>query len=101
MPDATPLVLLHMSPLSGRMFDRIAPDLARDRQLVVPDRLGFGASDRLAAPLRFEEYARSTLDALDALGIGTFDVCGIHSGSCEAIELAVAHGGRVRRAAIV
>jgi len=41
-PAATPLVLLHMSPLSSRMFLAIAPLLARTRPVIVPDRLGFG-----------------------------------------------------------
>jgi pimeloyl-ACP methyl ester carboxylesterase len=95
------LVLLHMSPLSAQMFDRIVPLLARERLVVCPDRLGFGCSDRLPGPLPFPEYAAATLDALDAAGIGRFDTCGIHTGSCEAIELAAEHGDRVRRAVVV
>jgi pimeloyl-ACP methyl ester carboxylesterase len=98
---ATPLVLLHMSPLSSQMFRTIAPLLARARPVVVPDRLGFGDSDRLVERLVFEEYALATLDALDGLGIDSFDVVGIHTGSCEAIELAVANPGRVRRVGVV
>ena len=96
-----PLVLLHMSPLSGQMFDRIVPLLAPDRRVVVPDRLGFGRSDRLAAPMRLEEYALATLDALDAAGVDQFDVVGIHTGSTEAVELATGHAERVRRVGIV
>jgi pimeloyl-ACP methyl ester carboxylesterase len=96
-----PLVLLHMSPLSGRMFEAQIPLLGRDRLLVIPDRIGFGCSDRLAAPLAFPEYALATLDALDGLGVEEFDVVGIHTGSCEAIELATAHEARVRRVGVV
>ncbi|MGI9658653.1 MAG: alpha/beta fold hydrolase [Gaiellaceae bacterium] len=99
--DAVPLVLLHLSPLSGRIFETIAPLLAAQRAVVVPDRLGFGDSDRLVAPLEFEEYGLATLDALDALGVDVFDVVGIHTGSCEAIELAVTNPDRVRRASVV
>lgn len=95
-----PLVLLHMSPLSGHMFDKVLPALAADRLVVMPDRSGFGQSDRLAAPVAFEEYARATVDALDALGIEEYDVFGMHTGSCEAVEHAVAGPGRVRRAGV-
>ncbi len=98
---ARPLVLLHMSPLSSGMFRTIAPLLADRRTVIVPDRLGFGHSDRLRERLVFEEYALATLDALDALDVDVFDVVGIHTGSCEAIELAVAHASRVRRAGVV
>ena len=95
-----PLVLLHMSPLSGHMFDLVLPALAADRVVVLPDRIGFGQSDRLAAPAAFEEIAAATVDALDALGIGEYDVFGMHTGSCEAVEHAVAQPGRVRRAGV-
>jgi pimeloyl-ACP methyl ester carboxylesterase len=96
----TPLVLLHMTAQSARQFDRIVP-LLEDRPLVLPDRIGFGQSDDLAAPLPFEEYALATLDALDALGVGTFDAIGIHTGSAEAIELATSRPERVRRVGVV
>ena len=95
-----PLVLLHMSPLSGHMFDKVLPALAADRSVVMPDRSGFGQSDRLAAPVAFEEYARATVDALDALGIEEYDVFGMHTGSCEAVEHAVAWPERVRRVGV-
>lgn len=97
----TPLLLLHMSPLSGRMWNAVLPRLSADRLVVVPDRIGFGASDQLTAPMAFEEYALATLDVLDALDLPRVDVLGIHTGSCEAIELASGHAHRVRRVAIV
>ena len=45
-----PLVLLHMSPLSGAMFEPIVDLLAASRLVVAPDRIGFGHSDRFAEP---------------------------------------------------
>lgn len=95
-----PLVLLHMSPLTGRMFDHVLPALMPGRLVVLPDRIGFGQSDRLAGPVPFHAYADATADALDALGIGEFDVFGMHTGSCEAVEHAVARPQRVRRAGV-
>ena len=41
----TPLMLLHMAPLAGAMFDRVAPLLATDRLVIAPDRIGYGFSD--------------------------------------------------------
>ena len=95
-----PLLLLHMSPLSDA-WEGVLPMLANGRTVVVPDRLGFGDSDRLAEPIPFPEYARATLCALDQLGLDRVDIVGIHTGSCEAVELAVRHPERVRRLAIV
>lgn len=105
--DKPPLVLLHMSPQSSRMWDRVAPLLAVDRLVVMPDRIGFGDSDHVDRQLAFEEYADATMDALDALqalggaGLERFDVIGAHTGSCEVVELAVTRPQRVRRAGIL
>ena len=96
----TPLVLLHMSPLTGSQFDPIAPLLATDRLVVIPDRIGFGHSDRVSEPLSIVEHARATLDVLDALGIEQFDLFGGHTGSVEAVEMAVSYPDRVRRVAV-
>ena len=95
------LILLHMGPLSGRMFERIGPLLAAGRRVVAIDRIGYGASDALRRPLAFVEYAEATVDAIDALGIGTFDVFGVHTGSSEALCLASTLGKRIRRVAVM
>ena len=96
-----PLVLLHMTPMSSAMYDPLLPLFGRDRLVIAPDRLGFGFSDLPRRPLSMTEYAQSTLDALDALGVQSFDVLGTHTGSVEAVELAWAHPHRVRRLVLV
>ena len=96
-----PLVLLHMGLSSGRMYRHITPRLAARRRVIVPDRLGFGCSDHPRRGLSLGDYADATLEALDALGIGRFDVAGVHTGSCESIDLAVRYPDRVRRIAVV
>jgi pimeloyl-ACP methyl ester carboxylesterase len=98
---APPLVLLHMAPKSGAMFEKVVPGLVEHHRVLCPDRLGFGDSDRISAPLVFAEYAAVTLEALDGLGVEHFCAAGIHTGSCEVVELATAHPERVDRAAIV
>lgn len=93
-----------MAPLSSAMWERFAPLLASDRLVIAPDRLGFGASDRLSERRPLEAYAQATAQALDLAAPGAlahFDVLGIHSGSCEAVELARIEPTRVRRVAIV
>ena len=95
-----PLVCLHMSPQSGRQFHPIAPLLASERELLMVDRLGFGHSDVPSEPLAFSEYGRATLDALDALGIETFDLLGIHTGTSEAVSIVERVPGRVRAVAL-
>ncbi len=97
----TPLVLLHSQVVGGRLYDSAIPLLAADRQVIVPDRIGYGCSDPLVRSLTFAEFAEATVDALDALGVASADIAGIHSGSMEAVELATAHPGRVNKLVLV
>jgi pimeloyl-ACP methyl ester carboxylesterase len=96
-----PLVMLHMTPLSSAMYDPLLPLFGRDRLAIAPDRPGFGFSDMPDRPLTMTEYAECTLDVLDGLGVGRFDVLGTHTGSVEAVELASANPERVRRVVLV
>jgi pimeloyl-ACP methyl ester carboxylesterase len=91
-----PLVLLHMSPRSGAMWELLQERL--DRPTFAPDRLGYGFSDAPPWALSLEQYAQSTVDSLKAAGIhGEVDILGIHTGSIEAIEVAHQIGSGVRR----
>jgi len=95
-----PLVLLHMSPRSGAMWETLQERLERPTH--APDRLGYGYSDAPPWALSLEQYAQSTVDGLKAAGMqGQIDLLGIHTGSIEAIEIANQLGSQVRRLALV
>lgn len=88
-----PLLLLHMSPRSGRMY---LPAMARlDRPAAAPDRPGFGYSDAPDGLPTIQRYAAATLEVVDALGWERFDVIGTHTGAVEAVQLAHLAGERV------
>jgi pimeloyl-ACP methyl ester carboxylesterase len=91
-----PLVLLHLSPRSGAMWELFQEKL--ERPSYAPDRLGYGFSDAPPWALSLEQYASSTVDALRAAGVdGDVDLLGIHTGSFEAIEVAHQLGSHARR----
>jgi pimeloyl-ACP methyl ester carboxylesterase len=91
-----PLLLLHMSPRSGAMWELLQDEL--ERPTFAPDRLGYGFSDAPPWALSLEQYAQSTVDALQAAGVDQdLDILGMHTGSFEAIEIAQQIGARVRR----
>jgi pimeloyl-ACP methyl ester carboxylesterase len=95
-----PLILLHMSPRSGAMWELLQEKL--DRPTHAPDRLGYGYSDAPPWALTLEQYAQATVDGLNAAGMqGQVDLLGIHTGSIEAIEIAHLLGPQVRRVAVV
>src|SRR5277367_2311 len=91
-----PLLLLHMSPRSGAMWELLQEKLERPSH--APDRLGYGFSDAPPWALSLEQYAQSTVDGLKAAGMaGPIDLLGVHTGSIEAIEIAHQLGAQVRR----
>lgn len=95
-----PLILLHMSPRSGAMWESLQEKLERPTH--APDRLGYGFSDAPPWALTLEQYAQATVDGLNAAGMqGQVDLLGIHTGSIEAIEIAHQLGSQVRRVAVV
>ncbi|HEX3911927.1 MAG TPA: alpha/beta hydrolase [Steroidobacteraceae bacterium] len=95
-----PLVLLHMSPRSGAMWEAFQEKL--DRPSHAPDRLGYGFSDAPPWALSLEQYALATVDGLKAAGMqGQIDLLGVHTGSIEAIEIAHQLGAQVRRVVVV
>ncbi len=95
-----PLVLLHMSPRSGAMWELLQERL--ERPTFAPDRLGYGFSDAPPWALSLEQYAQSTVDTLKAAGVhGEVDILGIHTGSIEAIEVAHQLGSHVRKVVAV
>ena len=95
-----PLLLLHMSPRSGAMFEQLQTRLTRPTY--APDRLGYGFSEAPPWALSLEQYAQSTVEALNsAVLTGPFDVLGVHVGSVEAIEIAHLRPGQLRRLVLV
>ncbi len=95
-----PLGLFHLAPRGGAMG--LGLKHRRPRPTYAPDRLGYGYSDAPPWALSLEQYAQSTVDALDAAAVGgPFDVLATHVGSVEAVEIAQQIPGRVRRMALV
>lgn len=92
-PDAathTPLICLHMSPKSGKLFEKFMTVASDDRMVIAPDYPGYGESDKPPAepPVRVQDYARTMWEVLDGLGIDKVDIFGHHTGSKVAAEMA-------------
>lgn len=99
--ELTPLVCLHQSPASGRVFAKLLPLLGRDRSVYAIDLPGFGQSDAPATQPAIEDYAAAIGDFLDGMRLRTVDLLGYHTGSAIATELALARPQQVRRIVFV
>ncbi len=92
-----PLMCLHSSPNSGRIYDEVLAHLGSDRIVVAPDTPGFGESEAPPAPVEIEDFARTMAWLADELGFERMDIMGYHTGSSTCIELARQRPELVRR----
>jgi pimeloyl-ACP methyl ester carboxylesterase len=95
-----PVVLLHQTPLSGRMFSEFLPHMARDRTVLALDTPGYGESDGPPAPVAIGDYAEALHDAIAELK-EPVDLVGYHTGALIAAEIAARYPKSVRRLVLI
>ncbi len=98
--EGVPLLVLHDLGSSATALEPLLRGLVGGRPLVAPDLPGHGESDRLGATTPAEIAARLA-EALDAAGIGEFDVAAIGASAALAAALRKALGTRLRRTALI
>ena len=102
-PDnATPLVCFAPNPYSGNYYRLFMEQLGSDRTMMALDYPGIGQSDNYPGELDMSTLADIMADSLTSLGWGPngngpVDVCGYHTGTMLASELAVKYPALVRR----
>jgi len=101
-----PLLLLHGYPQCHAMWHRIAPGLAEHFTCVIADLRGYGASSVPPSAPDHEPYskramARDMVAVMAELGFGTFALAGHDRGGRVGYRLALDHGERVSRLAVL
>ncbi len=101
-----PVLLLHGYPQTRLMWRHVAPDLARDHTVVVPDLRGYGASDKPEPDAENTRYAKRAMAAdqlavMRALGFDRFDLVGHDRGARVSHRLALDHPEAVSRLAVM
>ena len=96
--DGASLLMVHWTPLSGRMYAAHLPLLAeRGFRAIAVDLLGYGRSDPRPADWSIEAWADNLAAVLDGLGIARTALIGGHTGASVAAELALRHPTRITR----
>jgi pimeloyl-ACP methyl ester carboxylesterase len=95
--ERVPLVCVHPTPFTGRVFRRLLAELGQDRSVYAPDLPGYGQSDMPESAPSVADYAASVGDLLDTLRLREVDLLAHQTGSLVATELAVMRPLQVRR----
>ncbi len=97
-----PILFIHMSPMTGRIFEALVGRMGEDRLAVAFDTPGYGHSDAPSAQPSIETYAEALFEVMDLLAPDTpFDVMGYHTGSLTATALAARFPERVGRLVLI
>ena len=100
--NLTPLVCFAPNPYSGNYYRMFMEALGSDRTMLALDYPGIGQSDTYPGELDMSTLANIMADSLTSLGWGPYgngpvDLCGYHTGTMLATELAVTYPQLVRR----
>jgi haloacetate dehalogenase len=101
-----PLLLLHGYPQTHVLWRKIAPRLAQEFTLVIPDLRGYGDSSKPPAGPNQEAYSKRALaqdqvETMAALGFERFCVAGHDRGARVTHRLLRDHPERIERAAVL
>jgi len=101
-----PVLMLHGYPQTHAMFHKIAPDLARNFTVVVPDLRGYGDSSCPANDPDNFTYSKRAMGqdmvhVMQALGFTLFNVVGHDRGGRVAYRMALDYPERVQRLAVL
>ena len=95
--EGEPLLLFHQAPMSSTEWEDVIPVLSKHYCVVAPDMIGHGNSDDPPREYEMEDFTRTTLQFMDALGIKKAIVGGNHSGAALALSIAVNAPERVSK----
>lgn len=96
-----PVLLLHGYPQSGEIWRRVAPELAKERQVIIPDLPGMGLSDTKQGGYDLLSIAEDIHAVAAALGIKEVDVIGHDWGGAVGAVYALRFRQEVRRFAFI
>ena len=99
--EGTPLLCVHQTAGSGRVFERFLALEGRDRSVYAPDLPGFGESDPPPTRSTIADYAAALGDFLDTMRFRQIDILGYQAGTLIAAEMAIARPKQVRRLLMV
>ena len=95
--EGPPVILLHGYPQSGEVWRQVAPELAKERQVIIPDLPCMGLSDIKRQGCDLLSIAGDIHSVIAALGLKEVDLVGHDWGGAVAAVYALRYRQEVRR----
>lgn len=99
--EGEPVVLLHGSFMSINGWSQILPELAKTRKVIAVEMQAHGRTADINRDFTYENLSDDVALLLDYLKIKQADLFGYSLGACVAIETAIRHPEKVRKAVIL
>jgi pimeloyl-ACP methyl ester carboxylesterase len=97
----TPLVLVHGGYGLASEFDRLADQLAADRQVIGLELQGHGHTADVARSFTWDDFAQDIAATIGRLGLGPVDLLGYSLGGGASLRCAIRHPEAVRKLVVV
>jgi len=94
--EGDPLVLLHGFLATGKLFDPVLEDFARNFQVIIPDLRGHGGSTNPSGEFTMRQSAKDVFALLDHLGHQEIRGVGISTGAMTLLHMATEQPARVK-----
>lgn len=91
------VLFLHQSPLSSDEYADLIPLVSKHYHALAMDYMGHGNSSDPPKEFDIEDFARTTVAALDSLGIRRVSLVGHHTGALVAVEIAAVYPQKVEK----
>jgi 3-oxoadipate enol-lactonase len=96
-----PLLLIPGLGNTCRLWDPVAPELAEDFSLILPDNRDLGNSVGKRRPHSLSDFSSDLLELLDRLQVDRAHIIGISLGGVIAQQMAVEHPSRVNKLVLI
>ena len=96
-----PILCIHLSPLSGIIYENFLKDVSKKRTAIAPDTPGYGMSDSPPKPPRIDDYANAMFTLIDNLNFDEIDIIGYGTGSKIAFQMGLIKPEQIKNVILI
>ena len=96
-----PILCIHLSPLSGIIYEKFLLVKSLNRIVVAPDTPGYGMSDTPKSQPSIEDYAKAMIQLVNKLNLKEIDIIGYGTGSKIAFQMGLTKPDMIKHVILI